>query len=258
MTYYNKGPARFGTWLYYLRRYVNSGSLNFRLEPASSPSRADIVVASSRKYHCQPKKEGGYGGAATVVVGADCQGNKGAYVMAHEVGHALGLKHEPRKCAVMNAWMTGGDRWPYPWYCAPFRRRWLYKPYLADDIAGLKAYFRNHAPVAKFALASRTVEVYKQDAFTDYSEDVDWNLRRESIDWGDGSKQSFSPHRFVRVPNWAVSHAWSAPGTYTVRLSARDTYGKVSTFAIDVMVTGDAGGGPQCVDGEGNPVPGPC
>ena len=119
------------------------------------------------------------------------------------------------------------------------------------DLARLRAYWTNRPPVARFTLQKTTWEVGEnlrateddRDGFIDETRDPDWNIARETVDWGDGSEQSTysPPGRFVVVPNWAA-HSYDTAGTYTITLTATDSYGASSVKERQVTVTDPTGG----------------
>jgi Matrixin len=68
-----------------------------------------------------------------------------ALVVAHELGHVLGLDHEDRVCATMNAFLVDN----HPKYCpAPPAGEWVCRLLRADDVRGaVKLYGGSVRPV---------------------------------------------------------------------------------------------------------------
>jgi hypothetical protein len=68
-----------------------------------------------------------------------------ALVVAHELGHVLGLDHEDRVCATMNKYIDDG----HPENCpAPPDGEWVCRLLRADDVRGaVKLYGGNVRPI---------------------------------------------------------------------------------------------------------------
>jgi hypothetical protein len=68
-----------------------------------------------------------------------------ALVVAHELGHVLGLDHEDSICATMNTYMVAG----HPEYCpAPPEGEWVCRLLRADDVRGaVKLYGGSVRPI---------------------------------------------------------------------------------------------------------------
>lgn len=243
-----------------LGAFLGRSQVPIKLRPAPAGTTPDITVATSTRYSCRPRAQRvafGIGGLATVRVGADCRGLVLTAVLAHELGHALGLLHSDGACAVMNQGgiLNAGHTNIRPYRCARFHNP-SRTPFLARDLARLRAYWRNRPPVADFTLPKTTWEVYEalgaleneRDGFIDISSDPDVNLARETIDWGDGTEPvEHIPMRFVRVPNWA-HHKYTKPGSYTITLTAYDTYGSSHSKQLTIEVVDPRNGEPIWVD----------
>ena len=114
----------------------NRSGVRIRFREVRSRARADVVVVTLRNGGCNGFGQLGYaaGVQARVQLGAGC-GNAWALASTavHEFGHILGLNHEPRRCAVMNAVNFNGA----PQECKPpgaerYRCRLLER----DDVRG--------------------------------------------------------------------------------------------------------------------------
>jgi hypothetical protein len=254
VTFFN-GTGRFAKELYRYRSFINKNNMNFELRPAADRAKADIRIGLSSRFSCRRRAVPfGSGGNGRVTMGRDCKSNqKTMLAFSHEMSHALGLMHESRRCAVMNPRVTGTGAYSRPYMCAWARRNWYAKPLLLDDIRGLRAEWKNNAPRADMQVKLRS-EMPPQSGIVsdpetdaryrcalDVTTDGDWNLRVQTIDWGDGTIKTHYPYRYVIVRNWPLCHGYEEPGLYTITMTATDTYGARSSKAVQVSVEFDTG-----------------
>ena len=131
----------------------SSSGANVRFVPAKSRNTAHVVVV--RKQPRARSTEAGladvtsYGNAisrAYVGLRGGLDPYQLALVATHEFGHALGLDHEDRSCAIMNSWITGYR----PEKCSqPPAGYWWCRLLAADDIAGAIAIYGGRARAPK-------------------------------------------------------------------------------------------------------------
>ncbi len=235
-----------------IQRFLARSRMPFRLREAAAGTTPDINVGVSRAYACRAGRwqAAGFGGPGRAVVGANCRGQLSMSVLAHELGHALGLAHVVNGCAVMNPGgiSNAAQTTVRPNRCPRFHD-WARRPFLPSDLARLRAHWRNRAPVAGIRLGKNTWQAFENlratdaadDGLIDTTVDPDWNLASQSIDWGDGSPTDQRiPARWVNVPNWAA-HSYDAPGTYVITMSATDTYGVSHSASTTIEVVGTPG-----------------
>lgn len=237
VTVYN--ATSYGTQVTRIRQYLNQQQIGITLKAAPRAQGADIVIRyGSRSLRCSGGTAG-FGGPGGVSMARNCRGNEAIMVLAHEMGHSLGLDHEDRRCAVMNSsyviHLPGGSITTTR--CSA--RSWFTTPYLRDDIAGLRQRFVNTAPVA--VLTNRSGEVLAGESifFDDLSRDAQRNIRYRSLDWGDGTAPATVNKEIYNWANWSGMHTYVLPGTYTAKLTVRDAYGKTSQATLSVVVGGD-------------------
>jgi len=112
----------------------NRSGVRVRFRPVRR-SRAQVIISSQRRVGCAGVAQLGYTGRqARAILGGGCPDEWGrAQIAAHELGHILGLAHEPRRCALMNAVLLNGA----PQRCAePGRSRYRCGILEPDDVRG--------------------------------------------------------------------------------------------------------------------------
>ena len=142
VTYHNSLPE-YREPLKIAIRQIHGAKVGVRIKATSSKSRAMIRVRSYRKGCGDDRNPGvtevSYG-HADVFLARRCRGIAGIILAAHELGHALGLGHEDRRCATLNS-TADIDRGGIPSHCSS-HYDWRHKPYRSDDIRGLKRIYR--------------------------------------------------------------------------------------------------------------------
>jgi len=225
-------------WKTPMRRVVkalNAGHVGVRLVEAKIPEQASIQIGRLEHQCGLPgvngttqTLEGGYG---AIYLPRGCKSTAASIIAAHELGHALGLKHEDRRCALMNS--SGSGAQSIPTRCAGQRHDWLRKPFRKDDLAGLKRLYRNTAPrvtLKRTSAATTTTGTAVSIATT--ATDRERNLSEFTIDFGDGTKRTTTA-----LNDLPTSHSYLTPGTFTIRLTVIDYYLKRGTATVTVTVT---------------------
>jgi hypothetical protein len=167
--------------------------------------------------------EGGY---SVIYLPRGCHRVQASIIAAHELGHALGLAHEDRRCALMNSSGTGPQS--IPTNCLGERHNWLRHPFRSDDLKGLRKLYRNRKPRARLTVAGVEGPTVR---FKVRATDRDDNLSTVTVDYGDGSRVEY-----IAGEALPTSYTYEAPGTYTLRVIARDFYGKRGRDSASVTV----------------------
>jgi hypothetical protein len=121
-------------------RMINRANVGIHLR-AATRKNADVIIAYGGNP-CEDSALVGFQRRLTDVlyIGAGCSSGLATLTAVHEFGHVLGLGHEPRRCARMNATFDGSGT---PGHCAERSLNyWLAHPLLADDLRGLRLQYR--------------------------------------------------------------------------------------------------------------------
>jgi hypothetical protein len=211
-------------------RAVNKAHVGVHLVKAKIPEQATIFVGRL-KHRCGSGGIEGTtqtlsGGYAAVYLPHDCHGATASIVAAHELGHALGLLHEDRRCALMNS--SGTGKRLIPTQCLGQQHDWLRHPFRTDDIKGLKRLYRNTPPRAGLEIASKSGDTVR---FRITARDRENNISEVRIDFGDGSAATgYTPSD---LPD---SHSYTEPGAYKAKLTVTDLYLKTRSATVTVNV----------------------
>lgn len=225
-------------WEASLRRVVkalNRADVGVRLVRAKIPERASIQVGRLKgrcgRHGVLGTTQTIQGGFSAIYLPRGCPPVNASIIAAHELGHALGLLHEDRRCALMNSSGTGSKS--IPTRCLGRNYDWLRRPFRKDDLAGLRKQFRNTAPTAVLGRAEpdRPAVVNRPVTFTVSVSDRENNLSEVELDFGDGSVSTG-----YAVEDLQTSHSYTAAGSYTVTLSAIDLYGRRTVSTVTVTV----------------------
>jgi hypothetical protein len=216
-------------------RALNRADVGVRLVRAKIPQQASIQIGRLEHRCGYPGVTGTTqtieGGYAAIYLPRGCRRVNGSIIAAHELGHALGLLHDDRRCALMNS--SGTGRNAIPAKC--FGRKginWVKRPFQRDDIRGLRKAYRNTPPKTSLELAQAgPFETDDPVRFRLGASDRERNLSELAIDFGDGDRTEG-----YEVGDLPETHSYDEPGTYTVTLTAVDLYGKRDRARVTVRV----------------------
>jgi hypothetical protein len=217
-------------------RALNRAHVGVRLQKAQIPEQASIQIGRLEHRCGFPGVNGAtqtiQGGFAAIYLPRGCHGRIASIIAAHELGHALGLKHENRRCALLNS--SGSGRDGIPSHCVGRRYDWLNRPFRADDLKGLRRLYHNTPPKARLRLRQPGARHTAGDAirFELQASDRERNISELKLDFGDGTV--ISAFKASQLPR---SHVYSEPGTYTAKLEVVDFYLRRTTSRVAVTVT---------------------
>jgi hypothetical protein len=212
-------------------RDLNRAHVGVRLKKAQIPQQASIQVGRLEHRCGLPGVDGTthtiQGGYAAIYLPRGCHAKIASIIAAHELGHALGLRHDDRRCALLNSSGTGPNG--IPTQCLGQEHDWLHHPYRKDDIAGLRRLYRNTEPTARLRVTGREGSTI---TLSISAKDRERNISELKIDFGDGS----SPATGYRVGDLPRGHTFAQAGTYKIRLTVTDFYSRRATATVKVTV----------------------
>lgn len=215
---------------------LNRHHVGVKLKKAQIPEQASIQIGRLEHRCGLPGVDGTThtisGGYAAIYLPRGCHGKIASIIAAHELGHALGLKHEDRRCALLNSSGTGPDG--IPTNCLGRKIDWLHHPFRKDDVRGLRRLFRNTAPKASLRSAGTgPVEAGDEVRVRIAVKDKQHNISELRLDWGDGA----APQEAFSARELEKTHVYTQPGTYTVKLTVIDYYLKRATAKLSITVS---------------------
>jgi hypothetical protein len=213
---------------------LNGAHVGVRLVLAKIPEQASIQVGRLEHRCGLPGVDGTTqtlaGGYAAIYLPRGCGATQASIIAGHELGHALGLRHEDRRCALMNSSGTGALG--IPTRCLGRRHDWLRHPFRGDDIAGLRRLFHDTAPRVTLRLTGpATVRAGTPVRFAISAHDRERNLSTLTVSYGDGESDERDAGEAL-----PTSHAFAKPGRYRIRAVARDFYLRRGTGSVTVVV----------------------
>jgi hypothetical protein len=215
-------------------RALNRAHVGVRLKKAQIPEQASIQIGRLEHRCGFPGVNGATqtitGGYAAIYLPFGCHGKIASIIAAHELGHALGLKHENRRCALLNSSGSGPNG--IPSHCQNRRYDWLNHPFRSDDLRGLRRLYRNTPPKARLTLAARgTKTAGAQVRFHLTATDRQRNISELKLDFGDGTVvTAFKASQLPRT------HVYTRPGSYTAKLEVVDFYLRRARSRVTVTV----------------------
>jgi hypothetical protein len=213
-------------------RDLNRHHVGVTLKKAKIPDQATIQVGRLEHQCGLPGVDGTThtieGGYAAIYLPRRCPNQTiASIIVAHELGHALGLRHDDRHCALLNSSGSGPNG--IPTHCARRHFDWLHHPYRRDDIKGLKRLYHDTPPkVSLKRAATAGLQVRVKIEATDRER----NISELRLDWGDGT----TPDTAYSARELPKTHSYSKPGTYKIRLTVVDFYLKKDRAAITLTL----------------------
>jgi hypothetical protein len=211
---------------------LNRAHVGVRLVKASIPEQASIQIGRLEHRCNLPGVDGTThtieGGFAAIYLPRGCRGPIASIIAAHELGHALGLKHEDRRCALLNS--SGASPSGIPTHCLGRRLDWLRHPFRQDDLAGLRRLYRNTKPKATLELKGPAT-AGDPARFDIKASDRERNISELKIDFGDGSSATG-----FTAKDLPQTHVYTEPGTYKATLTVIDFYLRKARSTITVTV----------------------
>ena len=217
-------------------RALNRAHVGVRLQKAQIPEQASIQIGRLEHRCGFPGVNGAtqtiQGGFAAIYLPRGCHGRIASIIAAHELGHALGLKHENRRCALLNSSGSGPDG--IPTHCQGRRFDWLRHPFRADDLRGLRRLYHNTPPTARLRLRQPGARHTAGDEtrFDLQASDKERNISELKLDFGDGTV--VTAFKASQLPR---SHVYREPGTYTAKLQVVDFYLRRTTSKVTITVS---------------------
>ncbi len=211
---------------------VNRAKVGVKLVQTDIPGQASIQVGRLQNQTCKGfgvlgTTQSISGGFSAIYLPRGCKGTQAVIIAAHELGHALGLRHEDDVCALLNS--SGTGPLSIPTGCLGRDYPWAKKPYRSDDIRASRSSPQHGLKLTGPAkVAAGTSATFKATAT-----DREKNLSEIRVAYGDGTVTEL----FAGDP-LPTSHLYTEPGTYTIRLTARDFYLKRDNASVRVTVSG--------------------
>jgi hypothetical protein len=229
---------------------VNRAHVGITLALTASRAAADVTLVVDPSLRCLSAAAGEGEAGTSMSLAPGCLAATRQIILAHELGHVLGLEHERSACSVMNPVFYQGSRGSRPIHC---RFGQLRTPYAAADLAALRVLYTNQAPVAHLVIEDTNVQA-GTSPWIDASADDDGMLSAVQIDWGQNQPAwVYNPATaFDVIPADDVEAAtptYDTPGTYTITLTVTDSYGATSRDSAQIIVS-DSESEPATTDEE--------